>query len=87
MFLGIVDSYDEPRGVGIITGYEPGGGRGSGDGEPGGRKSGGIVFHCTAISDGTRTVAPGTAVAYSLVPGHFGVMEPYPVVKIDQRQA
>ncbi len=63
MFVGIVDSYDESRGVGTIEGYG---------------------FHCTAISDGTRVVMPGTVVAYSLVPGHFGVMEPYPVVKIDQ---
>jgi hypothetical protein len=32
-------------------------------------------FHCTAIADGSRTIAAGTAVRYILVPGHLGVFE------------
>ncbi len=32
-------------------------------------------FHCTAIVDGTRTVAPNTAVKFRLVPGPLGALE------------
>ena len=32
-------------------------------------------FHCTAIVDGTRTVAPDTAVKFRLVPGPLGALE------------
>jgi hypothetical protein len=32
-------------------------------------------FHCTAIVDGTRTVAPDTAVRFRLVPGPLGALE------------
>jgi cold shock CspA family protein len=109
MILGVVDSYDESRGVGVISmitgsksgsnysvGNEPTDRGADSSGEVGSRDAisgessnsetvqDGLRFHCTAISDGTRTVMPGAMVAYSLVPGHFGVMEPYPVVKIDR---
>ena len=110
MILGVVDSYDESRGVGVISMITESKSDGSNDSvgnqlagvstdsniETGSRDTisressdqetvrGGLRFHCTAISDGTRTVMPGAMVAYSLVPGHFGVMEPYPVVKIDR---
>ena len=32
-------------------------------------------FHCTAIADGTRTIAPETAVKFRLVPGPLGALE------------
>ena len=32
-------------------------------------------FHCTAIADGTRTIAPDTAVKFRLVPGPLGALE------------
>jgi cold shock CspA family protein len=32
-------------------------------------------FHCTAIVDGTRTIAPDTAVRFRLVPGPLGTLE------------
>jgi cold shock protein len=32
-------------------------------------------FHCTAIADGTRTIAPDTAVRFRLVPGPLGTLE------------
>ena len=34
-----------------------------------------LEFHCTAISDGTRTIAVGTDVALDVVPGHLGRWE------------
>jgi cold shock CspA family protein len=32
-------------------------------------------FHCTAIVDGTRTIAPDTIVKFRLVPGPLGSLE------------
>jgi cold shock protein len=32
-------------------------------------------FHCTAIADGTRTIAPDTPVNFRLVPGPLGALE------------
>jgi cold shock CspA family protein len=32
-------------------------------------------FHCTAIADGTRTIAPDTAVKFRIVPGPLGALE------------
>jgi cold shock CspA family protein len=32
-------------------------------------------FHCTAIADGTRTIAVGTAVEFEVVPGPLGQWE------------
>ena len=32
-------------------------------------------FHCTAIADGTRTIAPDTAVKFKLRPGPLGALE------------
>jgi cold shock protein len=56
---GVVSSFDEPRGLGIIT---------SADGAE-------LPFHCTAIADGTRTIAVGRRVRYRLVPGRLGRWE------------
>ena len=32
-------------------------------------------FHCTQITDGTRTIPVGTAVTFDVVPGHLGTWE------------
>jgi cold shock CspA family protein len=32
-------------------------------------------FHCTAIADGSREIAPDTAVKFRLVPGPLGALE------------
>ena len=32
-------------------------------------------FHCTAIADGTRTIAPDTTVKFRLAPGPLGSLE------------
>ena len=32
-------------------------------------------FHCTAIADGTRTIAPDTPVKFRLVTGPLGALE------------
>jgi len=34
-----------------------------------------LFFHCTAIADGTRTIAVGTEVDYEVVAGHQGRWE------------
>ena len=56
---GVVTSFDDPRGYGAIT---PDGG-------------GELFFHCTAIADGTRTIAEGTAVEFDVVAGRMGRWE------------
>ena len=33
------------------------------------------TFHCTAVTDGTRTIDPGTRVGYRVVPGRNGHWE------------
>jgi cold shock CspA family protein len=40
------------------------------------------AFHCTAISDGTREIDAGTAVAFVLVPRHGGLFEARSVTKL-----
>jgi hypothetical protein len=32
-------------------------------------------FHCTAIADGSRAIAPDTAVKFRLAPGPLGALE------------
>jgi len=56
---GRVTAFDERRGLGEIT------------------AAGGAVypFHCTAIADGTRTIAVGAEVAFDVVAGHLGRWE------------
>lgn len=56
---GIVASFDEPRGLGVITTV---------DGVE-------VPFHCTAIADGTRTISVGERVRFDLVPGRLGRWE------------
>ena len=40
-------------------------------------------FHCTAIADGTRTIAPDTPVKFRLVPGPLGALEAIAVKRAD----
>ncbi len=56
---GAVTEFDEQRGLGVVT---------ADDGTP-------YPFHCTAIADGTRTIAVGTAVSFDVVPGLQGRWE------------
>ncbi len=56
---GIVSSFDEPRGLGVIT-------------TPTGRQ---LPFHCTAIADGTRTISVGERVRFAIAPGPLGHWE------------
>ena len=56
---GVVTSFDEPAGIGTVT-------------AEGGDEH---FFHCTAIADGTRTIAVGAEVAFDVVPGRLGRWE------------
>lgn len=58
-FTGTVTTFDEPRGLGEVTGED-------GTAYP---------FHCTQIADGSRTIAEGTAVRFEVVPGRMGRWE------------
>jgi cold shock CspA family protein len=56
---GAVESFDEPRGLGAV------------------RADDGVVFpfHCTAVADGSRTIAVGQAVRFTIVAGNLGRWE------------
>jgi cold shock CspA family protein len=56
---GVVATFDDFKGYGTV------------------RVAGGdtYFFHCTAVADGTRTIAVGTPVTFTLVPGHRGRWE------------
>ena len=56
---GTVTEFDDPRGLGVVT---------DSDGRA-------FPFHCTAIADGTRTIAVGAVVEFAVVPGHLGRWE------------
>ena len=56
---GRVRTFDERRGLGEIE---------SDDGTT-------VSFHCTAIADGTRRIAPGTSVEFDVVAGLPGRWE------------
>ena len=58
---GSVVEFDEDKGFGTVRAD-------AGDGAE-------YFFHCTAIADGSRTIAVGTAVTFDLVPGHLGRYE------------
>lgn len=64
--LGRVTSFDATRGLGVIAGDV------------------GVdyAFHATAIADGSRRIAEGTRVSYSLVRGHGGRHEAGRVVAL-----
>ena len=56
---GSVATFDEERGLGTVVTED-------------GRF---LPFHCTAIADGSRTIAVGTRVGFSVVAGHLGRWE------------
>ena len=56
---GSVATFDEHRGLGTVV---------TDDGRF-------LPFHCTAIADGSRTIAVGTRVACNVVAGHLGKWE------------
>ena len=56
---GTVTDFDDPRGIGTVT---------ADDGAS-------YPFHCTAIADGTRTIAVETTVEFDIVAGHLGRWE------------
>ena len=56
---GTVTEFDDHRGIGTVT-----------------TESGqALLFHCTAIADGTRTIEEGTAVEVEVAPGLPGRWE------------
>ena len=59
MATGRVVAFDDGRGWGAV------------------RSEGGeeLFFHCTAVADGSRTIEVGTAVCFTVVPGHLGRWE------------
>lgn len=59
MPVGVVTSFDDAKGFGEVT---------SENGAT-------LFFHCTAIADGTRTIAVGTEVRYDVAPGGNGTWE------------
>lgn len=65
--VGRVDSFDEARGIGTVVDAD--------SGAP-------FPFHCTAIADGTRTIAEGTAVVFTMHPGRLGRVEARSVTAI-----
>jgi cold shock CspA family protein len=56
---GTVTAFDEGRGRGVVT---------ADDGTA-------YEFHATRIADGTRRIAPGTAVEFDVVPSPVGTWE------------
>lgn len=66
MTRGVVVEFDDPKGYGTIR---------TGDGVE-------YFFHCTRIADGTRTVNPGAAVTFTVVPGHGGRYEAAGIAKL-----
>ena len=57
--MGVVTEYDDPAGIGTVT-------------ADGGDEH---FFHCTAIADGSRTIAVGARVRFAVVPGRLGRWE------------
>ena len=57
--MGTVTEFDDHRGIGTVT---------TEAGEA-------LLFHCTAVADGTRTIAEGTAVVVEVAPGLPGRWE------------
>ena len=59
MLRGKVKTFDRETGLGEV---DAGGGRA-------------YPFHCTEIADGSRDIAPGTAVTFEVTPSHLGSWE------------
>lgn len=65
--IGRVLEFDAERGLGMLT---------TRDGDT-------VAFHCTAISDGSRTVEVGKDVVFVIAPGHLGLSEARDVTPIE----
>lgn len=65
--LATVSEFDDAAGLGVLQVA------GAGD----------VAFHCTAIADGSRSIAVGSAVVCRLVAGHHGRVEATGVVHTD----
>ena len=57
--VGKVTQFDDDAGLGMVT---------ADTGEE-------YLFHCTAITDGTRTIAVGTSVSFDVGPARNGAWE------------
>ena len=66
MGAGVVEEFDEQRGLGTII---------ADDGDE-------LAFHCTAIADGSRTVDVGSRVQFRVAPGLGGRWEATRVEKL-----
>lgn len=64
MTIGMVIDFDDAKGWGTVRAED-------------GRD---YFFHCTAIADGTRTIAPSSTVTFAVVPGRLGRWEATEVV-------
>jgi cold shock CspA family protein len=56
---GSVEAFDDDAGFGTVRGED----------------ASKLFFHCTAITDGSRSIEVGTPVSYLVVPGHGGRWE------------
>lgn len=56
---GKVVEFDAPRGLGVVETRD-------------GRR---LLFHCTQIADGSRSIKVGTDVTYEVAPGALGTWE------------
>ena len=65
MARGTVAAFDERRGLGTITAED----------------GASYAFHATRIADGSRQIAPGTAVDFEIVAGQLGRWEAAAVTK------
>ncbi len=63
---GVVASFDDPRGIGVIR-------RDDGTEYP---------FHCTAVANGSRSIAVGTIVQFSVAAGRLGRWEAISIVEV-----
>lgn len=64
---GTVVEFDEHKGVGAVERSD-------------GRR---LFFHCTAVADGSRSIAVGAKVAFQVAAGHGGHWEATSVTKLD----
>ena len=63
---GVVEEFDERRGLGTIV---------ADDGDV-------LLFHCTAIADGSRTVEAGRRLQFRVAPGLSGRWEAARIEKV-----
>lgn len=70
LHVGVVEDFDATAGLGTVAE----------------RRTGRTwMFHCTTISDGTRSIEPGTRVAFVVRAGGPGRWEAFDVTPIDDR--